>query len=136
MTTTPATRWTQRKQLFVQKYLELGDGAKAARASGYSQRAAGNAAWRLLNTDPLVKAAVEEGRVALQERNEITVDSMIEQLDADRDFAVKVSNANAAVRASELKAKLAGLLVDRIDQRSVAAVKVEIVTFDGASSPA
>ena len=93
-------------------------------------------AWRLLHRDPLVKTAVEEGRQALRERNEITVDDMIERFDADHDFAIESGNANAAVRASELKAKLAGLLVDRIDARTLGSFKIELVSYDGASRTA
>jgi phage terminase small subunit len=134
--TTSVTRWTHKKELFVERFLELGDGAKAARAAGYSHRGADRLAWRLLHRDPLVKTAVEEGRLALRERNEITVDDMIVRFDADHDFAIESGNANAAVRASEMKAKLAGLLVDRIDQRSVGAIKIELVTYDGPASAA
>ena len=52
---------------------------------------------------------------------------MIPQFDEDRPFAFEIKNATAAVRASELKAKLTGLLVDRVDQRNVGQLRVEIV---------
>ena len=64
------TRWTHRKELFVASYLEQGCGATAARAAGYADRAAKGQAWKLLNHDPKVIAAVEEGQKALQEREE------------------------------------------------------------------
>lgn len=124
------TRWTRRKEAFVQAYLECGNGAEAARRAGYSERAAKKVASELLRHDPLVIQAVEDGRRALQERNQITVDSMIRQFDEDRAFAVRTENATAAVRASELKAKLAGLLVDRRDVRMAAGFKVIIEGLD------
>ncbi len=61
---------------------------------------------------------------------------MIERFDEDHAFAIESGNANAAVRASEMKAKLAGLLVDRVDARTLGALKIELVTFDGASRAA
>lgn len=122
-------RYTQRKQLFVAKYLELGDGAKAAREAGYAAESAKGVAWRLLRKDPDVIRAVEEGRQALQLRNQVNVDTMIVQFDEDRQFAVRTENATACVRASELKAKLAGLLIDRRDVRSVAGVRIEVVHY-------
>ncbi len=124
------SRWTRKKEAFVQAYLECGNGAEAARRAGYSVRAAKKVASELLRHDPLVADAVEEGRKALQERNEITVDSMIRQFDEDRHFAVETQNATAAVRASELKAKLTGLLVDRRDVRMAAGFKVIIEGLD------
>jgi len=123
-------RWNEKKARFVEAYLECGEGARAARMAGYSQKAAKEQAWRLLNVDAKVMAAIEQGRQALRERNEITVDAMVQQFDQDREFAVETKNATAAVRASELKAKLAGLLVDRVKQRTVGGLKIELVQYD------
>ena len=46
-------------------------------------------------------------------RNRITVDSLIEELDADRDLARALEQPSAAIAAVQLKARLSGLLVDR-----------------------
>lgn len=46
-------------------------------------------------------------------RNRITVDSLIEDLAADRALARELGQPSAAIAATQLTAKLAGLLVDR-----------------------
>jgi hypothetical protein len=63
------------------------------------------------------------------EAAEVTTQSMLEQFDADRAFGVSTKNATAAVRASEFKAQLAGVLIDRQDIRAVLGIKVEVVRF-------
>ena len=126
-------RWTQRKRRFVECYFEHGrDGAKAAREAGYAVKAARQSAYALLHEDPLVKHAIAEREAEIQEQHRITVDDMVKQFDEDREFAVETQNATAAVRASELKAKLAGLLVDRRDVRAVGGFMVRIEGVDFA----
>lgn len=115
-----------RKATFVQHYLRVGNGAEAARLAGYSPRCARERASTLLNRDPAVKAAVEAGRQAMEDRNKFTIDHMVQQLDSDRAFAIETKNATAAVRASELKAKLFGMMVDRHDVRTVGSFAIVI----------
>ena len=43
---------------------------------------------------------------------------MVAQFDQDRLFAIKTENASAATRASELKARLMGLMQDKPDMRA------------------
>jgi hypothetical protein len=49
-------------------------------------------------------------------RNRITVDSLLEDLAADRELARSLGQPSAAISATALAAKLTGLLVDRKEQ--------------------
>lgn len=46
-------------------------------------------------------------------RNRVTVDSLLDDLRADRDLARVLGQPSAAIAATQLTAKLVGLLVDR-----------------------
>jgi hypothetical protein len=105
-------RW----QRFVEQYLLCGSSLLAAERAGYSGRSLRKTSSRLLH-QPEVAAAIEAGRKALAERSNFTFDRAMEQLRADREFAIKTENATAAVRASELMAKMSGHLVERVDAR-------------------
>jgi len=113
-----------RTSIFISEILTGASGAAAARTAGYSAKTAARQAHRLLNDDE-IKAEIERGLAAVREGAEVSCESMIRQLDADRLFAIKTCNASAATRASELKAKLVGLLVDRKDTRLAHFVKTE-----------
>ena len=123
-------RLTPRKTRFVEAFLETGCGSRAAVTAGYAGRPA-NAAWRLLNRDKAVMAAVAQSHTEIQKRAEISAASMLEQLAEDRRLAIANKQFSAAVKASELQAKMAGLLIDRQDVRSAAQIRVEIVKFGG-----
>ena len=123
-------------QAFVNYYLQYGEGKRAATLAGYAEKWSDHRASMLL-INPKVRAAIEAGRRVLQARHEITIDNMVAQFDSDREFAFATNNATAAVRASELKAKLAGLLIERKDVRAVGGFQVVIqgLTDDANSGP-
>jgi phage terminase small subunit len=124
-----------RRQRFVEEYLLCGSAVIAAERAGYHGTSLRRAAQRLLHT-PEVAAAIEAGRKALAERNAFTVDKAMAQLQADRAFAVETKNATAAVRASELMAKMSGHLVDRIDARfQQIPLRIEISTVSPVLTP-
>ena len=143
-------RWSKRKQAFVDAVLEGHNGSEAARMAGYAPKHVNKTAYGLMR-DPWVSAEIAKRREELRLRNAVTVDSMVKRFDEDRAFAIETGNATAAVRASELKAKLCGLLVERSanlnvtveDKRSddeildrIAALRVElgpVIDSDGAS---
>jgi phage terminase small subunit len=100
------------------------NGAEAARAAGIEKTNAARQANRW-QKDPEVSEEIEKGLAAIREGAAVTCETMIKQLDADRLFAIKTENASAATRASELKAKLVGLMIDRRDTRSAHIVKAE-----------
>jgi phage terminase small subunit len=117
---------------FVGNYLTGMGAERAAIQAGYSARNAYSSANRLLHKHPAVIAAIKEAQGAIAEAAKVTAESMVKQFDEDRRFAVETENASAAVRASEMKAKLCGLLIDRQDIRAAHSIKVEVVRFGDA----
>jgi hypothetical protein len=113
-----------RKSIFISEILTGKNGAEAARAAGVEKKNAARQANRW-QKEPEVAAEIEKGLAAIREGAAVDVQTMIRQLDADRQFAIKTENASAATRASELKAKLCGLMIDRRDTRSAHIVQSE-----------
>ena len=113
-----------RKSIFISEILTGKNGAESARAAGIEKRNAARQASRW-QKEPEVAAEIEQGLAAIRQGAEVDVQSMIKQLDADRLFGIKTENASAATRASELKAKLCGLMIDRRDVRAAHVVKAE-----------
>jgi len=113
-TTTPARPppLTPKQQRFVQEYLKDHNGTQAAIRTGYSERTAKQQGSRLL-TDPRVMAAVRAGQQKVAKKAEVTVDSLMAELEQARKLALKEKQASAAVTATMGKGKLAGLLVEK-----------------------
>lgn len=121
---------------FITEYLKNGrNGTQAALAAGYAPKNAGRQAHVLLTTSRKIKeflatatkeAAKEVGVYSLQ-------DAMTDANEAIQ-FAIATNNANARVKAVELKMKLHGLLIERHDIRSPAPFSFTILPF-GASAP-
>jgi phage terminase small subunit len=107
---------TSRRQRFVEAYLLGNSAVQAAKNAGYVGRCLNRSAAKLLAV-PEVAAAIEVGRKAIAEHASFTHDKAMAQLREDRAFAIRTQNATAAVRASELMAKMSGHLVERQDVR-------------------
>ncbi len=122
-----------RKSIFISEILTGKNGAEAARAAGIEKKNAARQANRWQN-DPAIAEEIEQGLAAIRQDAEVTCETMIRQLDADRQFAIKTENASAAARASELKAKLCGLMIDRRDVRAAHIVKEDHSTLSVAQA--
>lgn len=107
-----ATPLTPKQQRFVQEYLQDHNGTQAAIRAGYSESTARQQGSRLL-TDPRVMAAVRAGQQKVAKKAEVTVDSLMAELEQARKLALKEKQASAAVTATMGKGKLAGLLVEK-----------------------
>jgi len=112
--TTPA--WaaplTPKQQRFVLEYLQDHNGTRAAIRAGYSDKTAKQQGSRLL-TDPRIQAAVRAGQQKVAKNAEVTVDSLMKELEEARKLALKEKQVSAAVNATMGKGKLAGLLVEK-----------------------
>jgi phage terminase small subunit len=122
-------RWSARKESFVAAIIEGQRTDQAAITAGYSKNGAKQAGFRLLN-QPDVKAELEKRREAVRISNQLDLDAMVEQLQADREHALAHGQSMAAVRASETVAKLLGLLIERRDTRMVGGFSVQIMGID------
>lgn len=122
---------TELQARFVKAYLGEAKGVAsvAAQLAGSKSTSADSfrdAGKRLLKV-PAVRAAIDESRAVIQREGELDALAMVEQLQADRDFARQNKNPMAAVKASELVAKIHGYMIDRVDQRNATSLKVEII---------
>jgi hypothetical protein len=100
-------------QTFVSLYAS-GVGLEAAsRTAGYKSP---DQPRRLLR-QPEVAAALKAVRAEMARRAEYGQDQLIAELDEAAEFAIKTENATALVRAREMKGKVLGLLMDRVDMR-------------------
>lgn len=112
MTIARAAPLTPKQQRFVQEYLKDHNGTQAAIRTGYSERTAKQQGSGLL-TNAHVQAAVRAGQKKVARKNEVTVDSLMAELEQARKLALKEKQASAAVTATMGKGKLAGLLVEK-----------------------
>ena len=103
---------TPKREAFCQEYVVDQNATQAAMRAGYSE-ATSKQQGHFLLTDVYVQARVAELQAEVAERNEVTVDSIVAELEEARSQAVALGQASAAVAASMGKAKVCGLLIDR-----------------------
>jgi hypothetical protein len=108
----------------------------AAKAAGYSDSYSRVAAHRLGRKSAVSEAIASirsEGRAKLV----YTVVEAMKEADEAADFAISKGNAMALVKARELRAKLSGLLVDRVEVAYVdlagSLARAEVRVLDAAN---
>jgi len=105
-------RFTDKMELFCLVYVETGNASEAYRRSYNTANMADKTAQREgYNTlqKPQVQARIEELRNQVMDRHEITVDTLLLELEQARRLALETKKAAAAVTATMGKAKLLGL---------------------------
>lgn len=105
-------RFTDKMELFCLAYVETGNASEAYRRSYNTSNMADKTAQREgynLLQNPLVQARIEELRIKVMERHEITVDTLLAELEEARLLGKETGKASAMVTASMGKAKLLGL---------------------------
>ena len=102
-----------RQEIFVREYVLGKSAAEAARLAGYSKGYSKKSAHALAHK-PAVAAAIAGEQEKIRERTAVTAENLMAQLQADHDKAVEIGQMTAAVRASEMMGKLAGLLTDKL----------------------
>ncbi len=107
---------TPKQEKFCQKYIELGNASEAYRQSydsaNMKPEVVNNKASALLAKGE-IRVRLEELRKPLLETHQITVHSLIGELDEARDVGIETKNANAMISATMAKAKIAGLVIDK-----------------------
>ena len=104
-----------RHERFIREYLKTDfNGAEAYRRVYPRHRPdiACVSACQLLRV-PKVKARLQEVQEAIIKRSDITVDKILTEYEQARQLAIAQEKPEAMLNASEKKAKLVGLLVDR-----------------------
>lgn len=114
---------TEKEEIFARAFIELGSQAgayrKAYNAGKMSDRVIASKAYEVA-VKPHVSARIEELREGAKERNQITVDSLLAELEENRQAALcaETPQASAATAATMGKAKLLGLDKQIIDLKS------------------
>ena len=104
-----------RHERFARYWLKTQNATEAYRRAGYdcqsydAQRAC---ASRLL-TNANVKRRIAEIRRQMTQRTRITLETLLRDLAEDRALARETKQVSAAIAATQLSAKLVGLLIDR-----------------------
>jgi hypothetical protein len=102
-----------REERFASEYVVDLHGTNAAIRAGYAERSAHVQASRLLKRDK-VQARIAELQAQRAKRLEVTVESMLRDLDELCSAAVKAGQFGPAVRAKELAGKLYGMFKDSV----------------------
>lgn len=114
---------TPKQEKFAQLYVELGSAAEAYREAYDASRMKPDTVYRRahdLLEHGKIKARIETIREAARERNLVTVDSLLAELEQARRIALgaELPQTSAAVSATMGKAKLVGLDKQILDLRS------------------
>jgi terminase small subunit-like protein len=102
----------------------------AYQKAGYRQTASATANAARLITKDSIKSRLAHLQAMAARSTEITIESICRELDEANQIAKANGQASAMVSASTLRAKLAGLLTERIE------AKVSVSGFDGCESAA
>ena len=113
-----ADKLTPKQEAFTLAYVETGNASEAYRraynAKNMSEKVIHNKASGLLKRGD-IRVRVEALQKHHQQRHAVTVDSLTNELIEDRELAHKNEQASATIAATMGKAKLHGLLKDKIE---------------------
>lgn len=124
------SKWTQNKEIFAQKCVELKNASEAYRAAYSCENSKPetiHSEASRLKADPKVAARILELQNELREELSVTVKSIVKELEDARLHALKDDKgASAAVSASMGKAKVCGLLVDKTELTGKDGAPIEV----------
>lgn len=113
---------TPKQEAFCLAFIETGNASEAYRRAYKAERMKPetvNREAKALLDNPKIAARIARLRAGHVERHNFTVDDMIAQLDQDRTFARELKAPAAAITASMGKAKVLGLLTDKIEHSGI-----------------
>ena len=106
---------TPKQADFVRWYFELGNASEAYKQA-YNSTGKPNTLHRKANDllkHPVIKKEVQTMQAQARERNQVTIDNVVDELEEARQIAKQSGNAAAMVSATLGKAKVLGLVVDK-----------------------
>ena len=112
------SKYSHRLELYIQHLASGMASYPAAKSAGYSDAYSKVAATRLGKL-PAVKAAVNGIQLEGRKMASYELSQALTDCDNAAAFAMKHKNSMALVKARELKSKLAGLLIERVEQVTV-----------------
>ena len=118
---------TPKQERFCQVYIETGNASEAYRQAYNAEKmrpdTINNKAYGLLQKGG-IRARLDELRAEHKKRHEITVDTLVAELEEARKLAFETDKAAAAVQATMGKAKLLGLVVEKQETNIVQPPKI------------
>jgi phage terminase small subunit len=104
-----------RQLRFIDHYIKTGNQSRSYMLAGYEpkSRNALDANASQLVRNPKIAAEIGRRKRALIKRNDVTLDKLLAELAEDRALARSLGQPGAAIQATQLTARLVGLLVDR-----------------------
>ena len=109
---------TPKQERFCHEYLALGNASAAYRAAYSTANMKETTVWRNAKTlmdNSKVSTRINELKAPAIEKAEFTVENHLNRLAELRDQAFEAGNYAAAIRAEELRGKVAGFYTDRIE---------------------
>lgn len=118
---------TAKQLVFINKFIELGNGTAAAKAALYSPHTANVIAANLL-AKPHIKAAIQAQQQSIVAASKVTVEDIIKSTLAIRDHCAQVEakrmiSPKDALKANELVSRLSGFMVDK-SEVNITSIKV------------
>ena len=102
-----------RQLRFVMEYMKDGNGTRAAKAAGYSERSARDRVHALLS-NPQIRKLIDEVKESTVAKAVYNYDAAMREVNESIELVKKEGMLMALPRLVELKFKLNGLLIDRI----------------------
>lgn len=122
-----------RQLAFCSHYVAGKSARDAARLAGYAAGYVRHA--DKITSNPKIAAEIARHRETLREKTGYDAAAAMAELDRSILFARETENANALAKLIELKMKLHGLLIERIDQRGVGNFSINISGIDDEPAP-
>lgn len=118
----------QKQSRFVDEYMIDLNATQAAIRAGYSKKTAGQIGDENLKK-PQIAAEIDKRQAALAETHGVTLASLLRELDEARAAALSAETvqSSAAVAATMAKAKLTGLVVDKIKSETSGTLTLKTV---------
>ena len=123
---------TPKQADFIALYLETQNASEAYKRA-YNSTGKPNTIHRKaseLLKHPVIKAEVQTMQAQARERNQVTIDNVVDELEEARQIAKQSGNAAAMVSATLGKAKVLGLVVDKQETKAQVLNHNITVTFD------
>ena len=118
---------TPKQEKFCQVYIETGNASEAYRQAYNTEKmkpeSVNSKGYQLLQ-QVQITARLGELRAEHKKRHEITVDTLVAELEEARKLAFETDKAAAAVQATMGKAKLLGLVVEKQETNVVQPPKI------------
>ena len=118
---------TPKQEKFCQVYIETGNASEAYRQAYNTEKmkpeSVNSKGYQLLQ-QVKITARLDELRAEHKKRHEITVDTLVAELEEARKLAFETDKAAAAVSATMGKAKLLGLVIEKQETNVVQPPKI------------